>query len=112
MQPMLAAAVTIWILFSLWLIAPLVGVTHRLRRAAAAILWAELAALLLYSYGSEGCEERTCAPLAQAAGIAARTDLPILTTALLGITVVQLARRRLTPRTQERADQPPASTTS
>jgi hypothetical protein len=93
---MLAAAVTVWVLFSFWLLAPLLNLPHPLRRIAGAILWAELVALLLYSYGSEGCLERTCAPLAQAAGIAARTDLPILTTAFLGITVAHVARRGLT----------------
>lgn len=89
----LTAALTVWILFSFWLIAPLLGLPHPLRRVGAAILWAELVALLLYSYGSEGCLERTCAPVAQAAGIAARTDLPILAVAFLAITGIHLVRR-------------------
>ena len=89
---MLAAAVTLWILFSFWLLAPYLGLPRRFRRVAAWMLWAEFTALLLYSYGRETCIERTCAPLAQAAGIAARTDLPILATALLAITVVHVAR--------------------
>jgi hypothetical protein len=89
---MLAAAVTIWILFSLWLLAPLLSLPRLLVRVAAALLWAELAALLIYSYGSQGCNASTCAPLAQAAGIAARTDLPILTAAFVTIAGVLIAR--------------------
>ena len=42
------------------------------------LLGAELVVLLLWSYGTEGCLEPGCAPLAQAAGIAARVDVPIL----------------------------------
>jgi hypothetical protein len=90
---MLAAAITVWILFSFWLLAPLVDVPRPLRQIAAALLWAELVALLIHSYGVEGCMETTCAPVAQAAGIAARTDLPILAAAFLAITCVHLARR-------------------
>ena len=93
---MLAAAVTVWILFSFWLIGPLFPLPHPLRRVGAWLLWAELAALLVYSYGSEHCLERTCAPIAQAAGIAARTDLPILAAGLLAITVIHVARGGLT----------------
>lgn len=90
---MLAAALTVWILFSIWLIVPLVSLPRSLGRIAAALLWAELTALLVYSYGSEHCNERTCAPVAQAAGIAARTDVPILAGAFLVVMGVQLARR-------------------
>ena len=42
------------------------------------LLGAELVVLLLWSYGTEGCVEADCAPLAQAAGIAARVDVPVL----------------------------------
>src|SRR4051794_32924463 len=71
-SPMLAAAITLWTMFSLWLVAPLVGARPAVRTMAAVMLWTELAALLMWSYGVERCDERTCAPLAQAAGIAAR----------------------------------------
>jgi hypothetical protein len=90
---MLAAALTVWILFSVWLIVPLLRLPRSLAKVAAALLWAELTALLIWSYGSEGCDERTCAPLAPAAGIAARTDVPVLAGAFLVITGVQFARR-------------------
>ena len=89
---MLAAAVTVWILFSIWLIVPLLRLPRSLARVAAALLWVELTALLVYSYGSEGCNEPTCAPLARAAGIAARTDVPILTATFIAVACVQLAR--------------------
>jgi hypothetical protein len=91
---MLAAALTVWILFSFWLIAPFIHVPARLRRVGAWLCWAELVALLVHSYGTENCQEDTCAPLAQTAGIAARTDLPILAAAFLTLTLVHLARRR------------------
>jgi hypothetical protein len=90
---MVAAAATLWVLFSLWLIAPLLHLPRQLGRVAAVLLWAELAALLIYSYGSEGCNASTCAPLAQAAGIAARTDVPILTAGFVAIAGVLVARR-------------------
>lgn len=90
---MLAAAATVWILFSLWLIAPLINLPPQIPRVAGVLLWTELAALLIYSYGREGCMESTCAPVAQAAGIAARTDVPILTAGFVAIAGVVLARR-------------------
>jgi hypothetical protein len=94
---MLAAALTVWVLFSFWLAAPLLGVPDRLRRIGGALLWAEIVALLVYSYGVENCIADTCAPLAQAAGIAARTDLPILVGAFLAITAFHLLRRARPP---------------
>ena len=72
---------------------PLLSLPRLLVRVAGVLLWAELAALLIYSYGSQGCNASTCAPLAQAAGIAARTDLPILTAAFVAIAGVLIARR-------------------
>jgi uncharacterized membrane protein YagU involved in acid resistance len=80
---MLAAAVTVWILFSFWLIVPLLRLPRGLGRVAGALLWAELFALLVWSYGVEVCAERTCAPVAQALGIAARIDIPLLGAAFL-----------------------------
>ena len=91
---MVAAGFTLWTMFSFWLIASVVGLPRVLVRIAAALLWAELVALLAWSYGTEHCDERTCAPLAQAAGIAARTDSPILAAGLTVAAVVRLAGRR------------------
>jgi hypothetical protein len=89
---MVAAAMTVWTMFSVWLIAHCAGLPARIGRMAVALLWAELGALLVWSYGSEGCDERTCAPLAQAAGIAARTDVPILAAVYLIGALLWLSR--------------------
>ncbi len=75
----LAAAVTIWLTFALWLAAPHVGVRPELARAAAVLLWAELVALLGWSYG---CENGDCTPAADAMGAVARIDLPLITALL------------------------------
>jgi len=80
---MVAAALTVWILFAVWIIAPLLHLPPLIARVAAALLCTEIVALLLWSYGSEGCNEPTCAPVAQAFGIAARTDVPILAAAFV-----------------------------
>src|SRR3712207_136991 len=89
---MVAATITLWTMFSLWLVAPRMGARRAVRRLAAVVLWAELVALLVWSYGVERCDERTCAPIAQAAGIAARTDVPALAGLVLVLCVVQFRR--------------------
>jgi hypothetical protein len=93
---MVAAAMTVWTMFSVWLIAQCVGLPARIARMAMVLLWVELGALMVWSYGSQGCDERTCAPLAQAAGIAARTDVPILAAVYLIGAVLWLDRLRRT----------------
>ena len=55
----------------------------RLAQVVALALAAELSLLLVWSYGTEACDERACAPLAQAAGVAARVDLPVLSLVLV-----------------------------
>jgi hypothetical protein len=89
---MLAAALTLWVMFSLWIIAGCTRLPHPVGRIALVLLMLELGALMIWSYGAERCDERTCAPLAQAAGIAARTDVPILAASFVVITVVRLTR--------------------
>ena len=89
---MVAAAITLWLLFSVWVMAPIVGIAGPLERTAAWLLAVELVALLAWSYGVESCDEPTCAPLARAAGIAARTDIPALTGAFLILTLLRLRR--------------------
>jgi hypothetical protein len=89
---MVAAAITLWVMFSLWLVAPLMGARRGIRKLAALVLWAELIALLMWSYGVERCTEPTCAPLAQAAGIAARTDVPAIAGIVLLLSVLQFRR--------------------
>jgi len=90
---MLAAAITIWTMFSLWLIVPLAGLPESIGRVAAILVSAELIALFAWSFGTEYCNDSACAPLAQAAGIAARTDIPALSGAFLVFAFVRLRRR-------------------
>jgi hypothetical protein len=92
---MVAAAITIWTMFSVWLIVPLAGLPGKMARVAGILVSVELIALLTWSYGTEDCSEPTCAPLAQAAGIAARTDIPALAAAFLFFAFVRV--RRLSP---------------
>ena len=80
---MLAAAATLWMLFSVWLICPHVGVAPQLTRIVGAALAAEFVMLLAWSYGTEACASSACAPLAQAAGMAAKLDLPVLSVLLV-----------------------------
>jgi len=89
---MLAAAITIWTMFSLWLIVPLARLPDSIARVAAILVSAELIALLAWSFGTERCDEATCAPVAQAAGIAARTDIPALSAAFLVFALVRVRR--------------------
>jgi hypothetical protein len=86
---MIAAAMTIWLMFSLWLIVPLAGLPGLMARVAGTLVSVELIALLTWSYGTEDCVEPTCAPVAQAAGIAARTDIPVISA---GFLIVALRR--------------------
>ena len=90
---MLAAAATLWLLFSVWLICPHVGVPPRVARILGWALGAELILLLVWSYGTEACRADACAPLAQAAGVAAKLDLPLLSVVLVA-TVLRTATAR------------------
>ena len=91
---MVAAALTIWVMFSLWLIAGTIRLPPGIGRVALLLLALELVSLAVWSYGSGSCDDRTCAPLAQAAGIAARTDVPILAAAFLVAAVVRVSARQ------------------
>ena len=89
---MVAAAITIWTMFSIWLIVPLARLPGVVARVAAILVVAELLALFAWSFGTEGCDDPACAPLARAAGIAARTDIPALAAAFVVFAVVRLRR--------------------
>jgi hypothetical protein len=89
---MLAAAATLWAMFSLWIVAPHVGLARPLERAAATLLAVEFVALLVWSYGTEGCESGACTAFPQVAGIAARTDVPLLACVLVMLAVADLTR--------------------
>jgi len=75
----LAAALTVWITFSAWLILPTVQAPARFSRIAIWLCGAELVAAAIWSYGSQGCDERPCAPVAETARTAAALDIPLLT---------------------------------
>jgi hypothetical protein len=90
---MLAAAITVWAMFSVWLIAPHARAPARIGRIAGVMCSAELLALLMWSYGVEVCSERTCAPVAQALGIAAGVDIPLLAAAFLVFACVRWRRQ-------------------
>ncbi|HWT21933.1 MAG TPA: hypothetical protein VN213_00350 [Solirubrobacteraceae bacterium] len=89
---MVAAAATLWAMFSLWLVGPLIGLTRTVERTAAGIFMVELVTLLAWSYGTESCDGAECGPLARAAGVAARVDIPIF--AGLVVVAVTLRLRR------------------
>lgn len=92
MRTMVAAAATLWLTFWLWLAAPVLGLPRLTRRLAGAAFLAESVALLAWSYGSDGCVGSACPPLVQAAGLAARLDIPLLACLLTGLTAVRMLR--------------------
>ncbi len=90
---MLAAAGTLWLLFSLWMLGPYLELPASLTRVFMTMLVTEIAALLLWSYGTELCGSRTCAPLAQAAGVAASLDFPIIALLVVVALLLRWSRR-------------------
>jgi hypothetical protein len=91
---MLLAAATLWGMFSLWIVAGALPLPRVFERTAAALMAAELVALLSWSYGMEGCAGEECSPLARSAGVAARVDIPILAGLLLLAAFTPLLRSR------------------
>jgi hypothetical protein len=89
----LVGAMTLWSLGTAWFLFPLLGVPRLFSRAAAGLFAAELACLLLWSYGSETCDARPCSAPAEAARAAASRDLPALAVALIGLAVAWGLRR-------------------
>lgn len=83
------ATATLWAMFSCFLLFPRVGFPPLMHRTAMALLVAELVALAMWSYGSEGCFERPCAAAAEAGRTAAALDVPLLSA---GLVVLALAR--------------------
>jgi hypothetical protein len=83
------ATATLWGLFSCFLIFPLLRLPAYMHRAAMTLLVAELLALAMWSYGSEGCIERPCAPVAEVGRTAASVDVPLLGVALVVLAVIR-----------------------
>jgi hypothetical protein len=79
------AAVTLWACLAAWFIVPTVNGPALLTRAAMGLLCLELAALLVWSYGSDGCVARPCGAAAETARTAAAVDLPALTGGLVAL---------------------------
>ena len=101
---MVAATMTMWVMFSIWLIAHCADLPPRIGRIAMRLLVLELVMLGIWSYGAENCFDRTCAPIAQAAGIAARTDVPILAAIYVACAAVWLMRLREAGLSEPRPD--------
>lgn len=89
----LAAALTLWSMFAVWLIAPHAGLPARVVRTAVALGATELAALMLASYGAQECGFAACAVAARTAGTAARVDIPALAAAFVLAAAAGLAWR-------------------
>jgi len=84
----IVAAITIWIMFSCFLILPRFGLPAVFHRTAMTLLVAELVALGMWSYGSPG------APAAEAGRSAAEFDIPLLAAALVVLSALYGVRRR------------------
>jgi hypothetical protein len=84
----IVAAATIWGMFSCFLLFPRLGLPRVFQRTAMTLLAAELVALAMWSYGSEGCARRPCAPAAEAGRSAAAIDIPLLALALVVLAVL------------------------
>jgi hypothetical protein len=94
----LAAALTVWITFGAWLILPTLNAPARFSRIALWLCGAELLAAAIWSYGSEGCNQRPCAPVAEAARAAAALDIPCLTGVAMVLGWAYAMRRARPPR--------------
>ncbi len=86
------AALTIWTLLACFLIFPLLGFRPLFHRTAGTLLAAEGIALMMWGYGSEGCQERPCGTVAEVGHTAASIDVPVLTVALVALTVARGVR--------------------
>jgi hypothetical protein len=87
------AAATLWSMFSCFLLFPHVGIPALMHRTAMTLLVAELVALGMWSYGSEGCVERPCAPVAEVGRTAASIDVPLLSLGLVALALYRGVRR-------------------
>ncbi len=93
-----AATVTLWACLAAWFILPTLNGPALLARAAMGLLVLELLALLIWSYGSQGCVERPCGAAAETARTAAALDLPVLTGLLVALIVLHGVRAARTGR--------------
>jgi hypothetical protein len=89
----IVAAATIWGMFSCFLLFPHLGFGPLMHRSAMTLLVAELIALAMWSYGSEGCVERPCGTAAETGRTAASIDIPLLSAGLVALALLHGARR-------------------
>ena len=88
------AAVTLYGLFSAWLLFPIFGVRRMLTASITVLVWIEFLAVLVWGYTREDCAQGSCSPLAQAARIAVAVDLPALSIAVVALAVAHAVRRQ------------------
>lgn len=81
-------------MFVCFLLFPRMGFRPLFHQTAMTLLTAELVALAFWSYGSEDCLQRPCAPAAEAGRTAAAIDLPLLSLGLIAVALVSGVRRR------------------
>jgi hypothetical protein len=86
------ATATIWSMFSCVLLLPRLGFPPLMHRTAMALLVAELVALAMWSYGSEGCVQRPCSAAAETGRTAATFDVPLLALGLVSLAIISGVR--------------------
>jgi hypothetical protein len=87
------ATATIWSMFACFLLFPRMGFKPLFHRTAMTLLSAELIALAMWSYGSEGCLRRPCGTGAEVGRAAASIDVPLLSLGLIVVAFVTGVRR-------------------
>jgi hypothetical protein len=83
---------TLWSMFSCVLIFPMLGMPVYLQRAVTSLLAAEFVAMLVWTFGSDECIERPCAPLAEAGRTAAAVDVPLLSLTVIALAIIRGVR--------------------
>jgi hypothetical protein len=83
---------TLWSMFSCVLIFPMLGMPMYMQRAVTTLMAAEFVAMLVWTFGSDECIERPCAPLAEAGRTAAAVDLPLLALAVIALAIIRGVR--------------------
>ena len=103
---------TLWVLFSMWLVFPHVGMPRMLCGAAGALMGLQFLALLTWGLASENCEHRPCSVLSETTRAAAGLDLPALSAVVLVLAGAQIARDAHRQRPARRPPEPAADAVS
>ncbi len=83
---------TLWSMFSCVLIFPMLGMPAYMQRSATTLMTAEFVALLVWTFGSDECRERPCAPVAEAGRTAAAVDVPVLAVVVIALAIIRGVR--------------------